>query len=128
MIARAVPALLLLLAACSGAAATSQSGPRDAGELERALAGRTPGTPVACLRSDQYRSVQPYAGTILYVAGRGRLWRNDVRGNCAGLARGDPILVKTVGGRYCEGDIVETRNRGFVTGSCTLGKFTPWTR
>jgi len=129
MIRVAVP-ILLLLASCTTTAATEQANARERARLERALAGLTPGTPVSCLRRDQYSEIRTFEGTILYVAGRNRLWRNDVVGNCAGLRRGDIVVTRSFGSQACNGDIVQTRSPtgGFLSGSCSLGKFTPFTR
>jgi hypothetical protein len=129
MIRIAVPALLLLLAGCT-TTATEQSDARDRARLEKALAGLTPGEPMRCLHRDQFNQIRTFDGTILYVAGRNRMWRNDVVGNCAGLRRGDIVVSKTFGSQYCEGDIIQTRSPtgGFLSGSCSLGRFTPFTR
>lgn len=128
MIRVAVPALLVLLAGCTTTA--EQSDARDRARLEKALAGLTPGEPMRCLRHEQVNQIRTFDGTILYVAGRNRLWRNDVVGNCAGLRRGDIVVSKTFGSQYCEGDIIQTRSPtgGFLSGSCSLGRFTPYTR
>lgn len=127
MIRVAVPAILLL-AGCT--TTTEQSDARDQARLEKALAGLTPGEPVRCIHRDRFTEIRPFQGTILYVAGRNRMWRNDVVGNCAGLRRGDIIVSKTFGSQYCDGDIIQTRSPtgGFLSGSCSLGKFTPYTR
>lgn len=126
MIRLAVPALLLL-GACT---TTEQTGARDRERLERALAGLNPGEPVRCLRHDQFNQIRTFQGTILYVAGRNRLWRNDVVGTCAGLRRGDIVVTRSFGSQVCDGDIIQTRSPtgGFLSGSCSLGKFTPYTR
>lgn len=128
MIRVAVPALLLL-AGCA-TTATEQSDTRGRARLEKALAGLTPGEPMRCLHRDRFNQIRTFDGTILYVAGRNRMWRNDVVGNCAGLRRGDIVVSKTFGSQYCEGDIIQTRSPtgGFLSGSCSLGKFTPYTR
>lgn len=127
MIRVAVPALLLL-AGCT--TTTEQSDARDRARLEKALAGLTPGEPVRCLRRDQFNQIRTFEGTILYVAGRNRLWRNDVVGNCAGLRRGDIVVTRSFGSQVCDGDIIQTRSPtgGFLSGSCSLGRFTPYTR
>jgi len=125
----AVPAFLLL-AACTTTAATEQSDTRDRARLTKALAGLKAGEPLRCIRRDQFNEIRTFEGTILYVAGRGRMWRNDVVGNCAGLRRGDIVVSKTFGSQYCDGDIIQTRSPmgGVLSGSCSLGKFTPYAR
>ena len=128
MIRVIVPALLL--AACTTTAADERSDARDRARLEKALAGLTPGAPVRCVRFDQVTQTRSFPGTILYVAGRGRMWRNDVVGECTGLRRDDLIVSRNFGSQYCEGDQIQTRSRvgGFVSGSCSLGTFTHYTR
>jgi hypothetical protein len=129
MIRVAVP-VLLLLAGCTAIARTEQSDARDRARLDKALAGLTPGEPVKCLRRDQYNEIRTFDGTILYVAGRKRLWRNDVVGSCPGLRRGDIVVSRSFGSQACDRDIIQTRapTGGFMSGSCSLGKFTPYTR
>ncbi|AQR74234.1 hypothetical protein [Sphingomonas sp. LM7] len=129
MIRLAVP-MLLLLAACTTTAATEQSDTRDQARLDKALAGLNAGEPLRCIRHDQVTQIRTFKGTILYVAGRGRMWRNDVVGDCPGLRRGDIVVSKGFDSRYCERDLIQTRAPmgGFISGSCSLGKFTPYTR
>ena len=100
MIRVAVPLLLLLMAGCATTAGTQASDARDQARLEKTLAGLTPGAPLRCIRRDQFNEIRPFNGTILYVAGRSRVWRNEVVGNCAGLRRGDIVVSKTFGGQY----------------------------
>ena len=135
MIRFAVPAALLVVACAATAATSGQSSPgraeaRQQARLERTLAGLTPQAPQRCLRRDQFNETRSFDGTILYVAGRNRVYRNDVVGTCPGLRRDDLVVVKTIGGQYCRGDIVQTRARtgGMLTGSCSLGEFTPYRR
>ena len=129
MIRVAVP-VLLLLAGCTTTGGAEQSDARDRARLDKALAGLTPGEPVRCLRRDQYNEIRTFEGTILYVAGRNRIWRNDVVGSCPGLRRGDIVISRSFGSQVCDGDIIQTRapTGGFLSGSCSLGKFTPFTR
>ncbi|NIJ21739.1 hypothetical protein FHS95_003450 [Sphingomonas naasensis] len=129
MIRVAIP-LLPLLAGCTTTAGTEQNNAREQARLERTLAGLTPGEPVSCIRRDQFNEIRTFDGTILYVAGRNRLWRNDVVGGCPGLRRGDIVVTRSFGSQVCDGDIIQTRapTGGFLSGSCSLGKFTPYTR
>lgn len=129
MIRLAVPACLLL-AACTTTGDSGQADARDRARLEKALAGLTPGAPMKCLRRDQANEIRTFEGTILYVAGRNRVWRNDVVGDCPGLRRGDIVVSKSFGSQNCSGDIIETRSPtgGMFSGSCSLGTFTPYTR
>ncbi|HEX8301509.1 hypothetical protein [Sphingomonas sp.] len=129
MIRLAVSAALLLIA--GGATAQNRPGPNSQARLDMKLAGWTAGPPQKCVRRTQVNEIRSYEKTILYMAGRKRAYRNDVVGNCPGLARGDIVVVQTLrGDRYCDGDFVQTRapSGGMITGSCSLGAFVPYTR
>lgn len=133
MIRLAVPAVLLLTLGASGAATQTRAPDRATARVEKALAGLTPGAPQRCLRQDRVTELRTASDVIVYVAGRDRAWRNDVVGEgCArGLARGDIVVSQNlVRGEYCEGDLVRTRVRtgGTLSGFCSLGPFTPYTR
>jgi hypothetical protein len=120
-------ALPILLIAAAAPAATPQEDPP---KLAKALSGMTAGTPVDCLTRDQTLNATYYPRTILYGQGRNKRWRNDTVGTCSGLARGDLVVIRTLNGQQCAGDIVETHARigGMITGSCALGKFVPYVR
>ena len=133
MIRVALSGVLLLTAFSTTAATQSRAPDRATARVEKTLAGLTPGTPQRCLRRDRVTELRTASNVILYMAGRDRVWRNDVVGEgCArGLARGDIIVSQSlVGGEYCQGDLVHTRVRtgGTLSGSCSLGAFTPYTR
>lgn len=130
MIRLTVPALLLLAGCAASNAAGDGSDARERAKLDKAVAGLTPGEALRCIRHDQVTQIRTFPGTILYVAGRGRMWRNDVVGSCPGLRRGDIVVSRTFNSQYCDGDLIQTRAPmgGFVSGSCSLGSFTPYTR
>ncbi|WP_374942629.1 hypothetical protein [Sphingomonas sp.] len=133
-----LPAALLcsaVLAGCTPSAA--QQGRIDTRaataqtKLDAALAGLVPGKPTSCLplsNSSQYQT-EGYGPTILYKFSRGLVYRNDTNGGgCEGIARGDVLVTRQVGGQLCSGDIgttVDSTSR-FQTGSCALGRFTPY--
>jgi hypothetical protein len=118
-----VPPLCALIGLGTLGAAPPQDG------LARTLSGLKRGAPVQCIRRDQFSNLEPHAGTILYTAGRNRFFRNDVTPGCPGLARGEAIVVRTFNGRYCAGDIIQTRGSGgMLTGSCKLGTFVPYAK
>jgi hypothetical protein len=129
MIRLAVPAILLLIG-LTGADAAQNRPDRATAQVERRLSGLTPGAPMRCLRRDLATNIVSADGVILYVAGRNKVFRNDVLGHCAGLARGDILVTRSITGELCDGDIVQTRSPtgGMITGSCSLGKFTPYTK
>lgn len=133
MIRLAVPAILLLTLGASGAATQTRAPDGATARVERTLAGLSAGAPQRCLRRDRYSELRTSPRTIVYVAGRNRVWRNDVLGEgCArGLARGDIVVTESlVRGEHCEGDLVRTRARvgGMLGGTCSLGPFVPYTR
>lgn len=133
MIRYAMSASLIAAAFTLTAAAPHQSRAEqaDSERLAKALDGLTPGTPVSCVPRERITTVKGYNGTILYVGGRNKVWRNDTKGGCEGLGRNDDIMVsRTSMGEYCRGDIIETHSRsgGHFTGACSLGDFTPYSK
>ncbi len=129
MIRLAVPAILLLAGLTAADAAQHRPDPAMA-KIEKQLRGLKAGEPMRCLRRDKANEILTADGVILYIAGKGRVWRNDVVGHCNGLARGDVVVTRSISGQLCDGDIVQTRapTGGMFTGSCSLGKFTPYTK
>ncbi|MES2987073.1 MAG: hypothetical protein V4808_04130 [Pseudomonadota bacterium] len=129
MIRIALP-LLLLATAGTGAATERRAPSSQEARLQRALSGLQPGAPQRCLRRDRAGEMRGFKDEILFVGGRSKVYRNRTVGSCGGLARGDIIVTRTFGGDYCAGDFVETRARtgGFVTGTCSLGEFVPYTK
>jgi hypothetical protein len=129
MIRLAVPVILLLAGLTAADAAQHRPDPGIA-KIEKQLRGLKAGAPVRCLPRDKTSEIMTADGVILYIAGKGRMWRNDVVGHCNGLARGDIVVTRSITGQLCDGDIVQTRAPigGMFTGSCSLGKFTPYTK
>lgn len=129
MIRVAVPAVLLLVGLAAADAAQQRPDPAMV-RVEKRLSGLKPGEPQRCLRRDRSSEIVTADGVILYIGGRTKVWRNQVSGHCNGLSRGDLIVTKSFNGDLCEGDIVQTRATigGMLTGSCALGKFTPYTK
>ncbi|MBX3566094.1 MAG: hypothetical protein KF730_16155 [Sphingomonas sp.] len=129
MIRFALP-LLLVATAATGAATEQRGASYEQAKLQRALSGLHPGAAKRCVRRDRVTEVRGFRDEILFVGGRGKLWRNRTTGSCGGLARGDIIVTHSFGSDYCAGDVVKTRspNGGMVTGSCALGDFVPYTR
>jgi hypothetical protein len=128
---RLATALLLLGTAC---ATTASAPPQNTAvaRVQRTLAGLTPQAPQRCIWRDRYTETRSADGVILFVVGKNRVWRNDVVGQgCKGLGRGDTLVFESLrGGEHCSGDLVRTRasTGGHLTGSCSLGSFTPYTR
>ena len=127
---RIATTLLLLGTACATTASVPQQSP-SAARVARTLAGLNPGAPQHCLSRDKYNETRSAAGVILFVAGKNRVWRNDVVGSgCRGLESGDVVVFQSLNGQHCRGDIVRTRRAlgGTLSGSCSLGDFTPYRR
>ena len=104
-----------------------------ANRLAARLAGLTPGRATSCLPTTligAQAQTQGYGSTILYIAGRDLIYRNDTTGGCDNIGRGDILVTRQFAGRACRGDIattVEPLSRA-VTGSCALGDFIPYRR
>jgi hypothetical protein len=126
----AVTAALLAATASTAQSGREKAAARQEAKLAKSLAGLTPGTAERCIDPRRVTYTENYPDTILYVAGRGKLWRTDTVGTCAGLKHDDIVVARRTSGHICEGDIIETRARtgGFFTGSCSLGKLVPYTK
>lgn len=124
----AIPAALVLALAAPAATSQTAAEAREQARLDKALEGLTPGKPDRCIPRDRVTRIETFQDTILYVQGRGRLWRNTTDGGCSGLRHGDMIVWRGSTGQYCRGDIIETRSRGggYTTGGCSLGDFVPY--
>jgi hypothetical protein len=127
---------LLLLAAGSAALSADHSAERareaakDQAQLDKYLAGLTPGKPQDCI--EQYPTYETLraGNTILYRYGAHLIYRTDTDGGCFGLRRGDAIITETFNSHFCRGDIVRTADLVTHTpsGSCTFGAFIPYTK
>jgi len=105
----------------------SQKGVSD---LDRALAGRSPGTPQNCIDPSFASGRQIIDGTtILYRAG-GRVWRNTLDSSCPGLTPDATLISESFGGQLCRGDRVRALERGsHIPGPwCRLGSFVPYAK
>ncbi|KKW93684.1 hypothetical protein [Sphingobium chungbukense] len=119
----------LLLAGCSGSQEPPKLTEKQTSELERALAGKVPGEKTSCVNRVPQANLTAISNSVLLYRVSGRLvYRNDLIGSCAGLARGDTLIIKTWGSQYCRGDLATSADlmTGMVTGNCALGDFTPY--
>ncbi len=130
------PIVAGMLAGCTPTVAESRSAEkrqaRNEAKLSRALAGLTPGAPQGCLSGIDRRNarVETIGGTLLFRVSRGRVFRNDMNGNCTTNAI-DPIFVtQTPTTALCRGDIAQLIDRvaRFPVGACSYGEFVPYTR
>jgi hypothetical protein len=93
------------------------------------LAGRALAPPVSCIDRGDVGRVETMADgrvAMFHMRG-GDIFRNDLPGACPRLGR-DSIVHDSSVDRYCRNDVVRLVDltRGFETGVCTLGAFTPW--
>ncbi|MCW3835885.1 DUF6491 family protein [Sphingomonas canadensis] len=129
----AAPARILLamvaLAGCTASAELSDtSKARAERELAKALAGRTAGEPVDCIRADRSNGPQIIDGDTLLYREMGTVWRNDLPAACPGMQPGDILIVEMFGSQLCSSDRVRAVTPGAnIPGpQCRLGKFTPY--
>ena len=123
-----------LAVALVGCAAEPPPGPSPAAlnRLTTELAGRTAGSPVDCIPRHATSDMEVIdEQTILYRSGS-TVYRNDIRGSCAGLGQPSYALVTQSfgGGQLCRGDLAQVRDlsSNSIRGSCSLGPFTPYVR
>jgi hypothetical protein len=128
---RTIAPLILCLAAAAGTAADARLTKTEQSEeqqIAKALAGRTPGKPVACINSTTVSGPQIIGKTLLYNE-VGRVWRTDLDA-CPGL-REDSILVTELhGSQLCERDHFRVLDRGSTIpgATCLMGRFTPYSK
>lgn len=122
--------ILILSVALLFALPAASSKPRvsDGQRLEKALTGRTAGKPLSCVSLRDLGDSEVIGDDILYRVNRNLLYRNHSSGGCESARRGDALVTRTHSSRLCEGDVVRTADlrAGFESGSCILGKFTPY--
>jgi len=127
-----VPAALLILTACAPTMADRERMAQDQAhaeaQIDKALAGLTPGKPQDCIDPRLSPGTETHGDTILYKVSRNLIYRNDTSGGCFGLSRDDIIVTKSYTGQLCRGDIVRTvdRNSRMPSGSCAFGAFVPY--
>jgi len=108
--------------------------PRNAGEeadLSEALAGRSAGAPVSCVRQRDIRNSRSTGRNMILFDGPGStIYVNEARGFCPRITPRDAIRYRTIGTNICEGELIRIFDpqTGIETGGCTLGSFTPYRR
>ena len=124
--------LPVVLAGCAanGGPPPGPTDPKELAKIAEALKGLTPGAPQSCIDQTRVRDVQKFQNTILYKYSPREIYRTDVGSGCAGLRYGDIIVSRTISSQLCSGDIIHTVAPGshIPSGSCGLGKFTPYKR
>jgi len=125
MIAR--PLMLMLIVTAPALAAGDDGEAKLAGLLR----GRTAGEPRSCipLQRDAESHTIDRIG-VVYDVGTTR-YVSRFQGGCEQLTAFTRLTTRTPTNQLCEGDIaqLETQTQPIVNvGSCTYGKFTPYTR
>jgi hypothetical protein len=108
--------------------AAQEQAAKDKAQLDKALAGMTPGKPQDCIQPYRARDTSRIGDTILYKYSPREIYRVDTGGGCFGLRRGDAIVTKSTTGQLCRGDIVRTVDlvSHIPSGSCSFGAFIPY--
>lgn len=117
------------LAACTGPYEPAPLTAKQTTKLDKALAGLTPGKPVACISQFPSKALTVISNdVVLYKVSSRLTYRNDLIGGCSGLTSGDALVTVSSNTQLCRGDIARTANLmvGFQTGSCALGDFVPY--
>lgn len=93
--------------------------------LEKSVKGLVADGRLDCIRFSDAVDPKSADATILWRTGMKLAYRNDTNGGCFGLKRDDRIVIESIKGRVCKGDIVRTveRTSGTPSGSCSLGEF-----
>lgn len=131
-----VPFVSLLLCGTVSASSSSREArwAKEDARLEKALAGKTPGTPVSCIRLRDTRGTESFdndKNTLLFKVSRKLVYRTDTNGGCRRVGTGgDALITRSFnGGQLCRGDIAQSADltgHGFPTGSCAMGEFVPY--
>ena len=120
-----------LLLGASLIAVPAVAAPRDTPEvqLQKLLAGRTPGKPVDCIPLSSNSSQIIEGKAIVYQVG-GKLYVNEPRSGADSLDEDDILVTKVFGSQLCSIDTVNLvdRTSRFPRGFVILGKFVPWTK
>lgn len=98
--------------------------------LEKELAGLTPGRSSTCMPHFPTSQLKAFGPTLVYTISRGVKYRSDTAGGCERVGRGDILVTRSPQGQICQGDIattVDTASRMF-TGSCSLGPFVRYSK
>ena len=103
----------------------------EGAELDEALAGRTAGSPVACVRQQDLRNTRAIgSGTILFDGPGNTVWVNRTRSSCPRIEPWHAIRHQTINTAMCSGELIRVFDpqTGVEYGGCSLGDFTPWRR
>jgi hypothetical protein len=123
---------LALMATGASAPSEITHSPKAQKELDKALAGRTPGRAVQCMYNYPAAKMQVIDDwTILFRDG-GTVYVQNPPGGCPNVGSpGYTLVTRQVGiNQLCRGDIAYLRqlSTGTSGGSCIFGPFVPYTK
>lgn len=126
-----MPAACLATLAALPLAARDRPGSDPEAELAKMTAGRTPGPPAECIsRYPSMSSTTIERTGVAYKVGN-TLYVSRFEGGCPELNSFRVMVIKTPSNQLCRGDIadiIETPPAASWVGSCTFGKFVPYTK
>jgi len=117
-------------ALAAGAIASPEAPTRAERQMERMLAGKSPGEPQRCifLREINGTSIIDQ-DTILYRVDRRTVYRNEIPGGCPGLQNDRAISTRQPSDiQLCQGESIGVfePQTGVEYGRCALGAFVPY--
>lgn len=119
------------MTAATAADKPANSQQRLQARFQEEVAQLKPQAPVECIDT-RFRNVSLTAvgNKLIYRESRNKIYVNETAGGCENVARGDALVTRQFGTRLCRGDIATTVDRvaRFQTGTCSLGRFTPYTK
>jgi|SRR5215217_1235938 len=128
----AAAAALFALSSCAvGVDGPVPADARGDAAASEALAGRTAGTPVSCVRQQDVRNSRSGSGGTILFDGPGDLvYVNRPRSECPAIRSHYAISHRTTGTNLCTGDLIRIYDptSGIEYGGCSLGEFEPWRR
>ena len=129
---RTILLLPLALAACTMAAddAVETSAAEEAA-LTEAIADRSAGTPVACVRHQDLRNSRAVGATTILFDGPGdTVYVNRTRSSCPRIQPWHALRHQTTQTAMCSGELIRVfdAQTGVEYGGCSLGEFTPYRR
>lgn len=128
----ATAAAALALAGCAASVdGPIASDPEGDAALAEALAGRTAGDAVSCVRQQDVRNSRS-AGTdtILFDGPGNTVYVNRTSGSCPAIRPGLALRHRTTSTNLCSGELIRVFDpqTGVEYGGCSLGRFVPWRR
>lgn len=122
--------LIALSLAALAVPAASADRTKDAETLNRATAGRTAGTPVACITRGRTDDFQLAGRHMIFRVSPRLTYVNDLSPGCEIGQPRSALVFRSTSSRLCEGEIAEAIDPlgGAAGGACSLGKFVPYER